>query len=105
VELQGETAIPIGTYKLSMNSQSNRVLKPGDSWNKKYLAGTNGYMPHIQGVPGFEGIRIHIGRNHTWSHGCILVGKVNGNNNGLDDSDHYFWNIVYARLKNEKTQG
>jgi hypothetical protein len=32
-------------------------------------------LPLLLNVSGFTGIRIHGGKNETWSEGCILVGE------------------------------
>lgn len=59
VKIFGETAIPAGVYNVTM-SYSVRFKK---------------YMPEIENVPNFQGIRIHSGNTDKDTHGCILVGK------------------------------
>lgn len=54
----GVTAIPKGTYKLSI-SMSNRFRR---------------FLPEIHNVKGYEGIRIHRGNYAGDSLGCIIVG-------------------------------
>ena len=58
-KVYGKTAIPCGKYKvlLSFSSKLKRIL------------------PILLKVPGFTGIRIHGGKNETWTEGCILVGE------------------------------
>jgi hypothetical protein len=61
-KIYGETAIPKGTYKVSV-TMSNRFKR---------------LLPLLQNVPGFEGIRIHPGNVAADTHGCILVGTTKG---------------------------
>ena len=58
-KIYGKTAIPCGRYKIIVNE--SRKLKRR--------------LPLLLAVPGFEGIRIHGGRNETHTEGCILVGE------------------------------
>lgn len=69
-----QTAIPTGTYKVTLSVQS-----PKYSQRKQYDF-CKGYLPRLIDVPGFEGILIHIGNKPGDSSGCILVGenKVKG---------------------------
>lgn len=58
-KIWGNTAIPYGTYKVSI-TYSNRFKRE---------------LPLLLNVPHFEGIRIHPGNDAVDTHGCILVGK------------------------------
>ena len=73
-KIYGKTAIPIGTYKVSMNIISPKFRNK--SWAKQW----NGKLPRLLNVPGYEGVLIHVGNKPEDSLGCILVGenKVKG---------------------------
>lgn len=73
-KVAGQTAIPYGTYKVTMNVQSPKYSQRASyAWCK-------GFLPRLLDVPHFEGILIHAGNDATHSAGCILVGenKVRG---------------------------
>lgn len=74
IKVYGETAIPKGIYKITLNVQSPKY-KTRDQY--KFC---NGYLPRLLNVLGFDGILIHIGNYPKDSLGCILVGenKVKG---------------------------
>ena len=55
----GKTAIPYGRYEIVL-TYSNRFKK---------------YLPLLVNVPGYEGIRIHVGNYHTDTDGCLLPGE------------------------------
>lgn len=73
-KVYGETAIPTGTYKVTMNVVSPKFQNR--SWAKPY----GGKIPRLIGVPGFDGVLIHPGNTAQDSLGCILPGenKVKG---------------------------
>lgn len=58
-KIYGETAIPYGTYNVKW-TYSNKFKK---------------YMPLIENVPSFAGIRIHAGNSSADTQGCVLVGE------------------------------
>lgn len=59
-KVKGRTAIPRGTYALSL-SFSHRFQK---------------VLPILANVPCFDGIRIHGGNRAEDSQGCLLFGKI-----------------------------
>lgn len=77
IKIKSETAIPYGTYKVTLNVKSPKY----SNFDKyKYVAFTKGYIPRLINVPGFEGILIHAGNQDKDTDGCVLVGenKVKG---------------------------
>lgn len=68
-KVAGQTAIPYGTYKVTMDVQSPKFSKRASyAWCK-------GYLPRLLNVPHFDGIMIHSGNDATHTAGCILVGE------------------------------
>lgn len=58
-KVYGETAIPAGTYRMTVNYSSRFKRR----------------MIYVHGVANFEGIRIHPGLTEAHTHGCLLVSR------------------------------
>lgn len=74
LKVYGETAIPRGTYKITLEVQSPKYK------NRNQYRFCKGYLPRLLNVIGYDGILIHIGNYIKDTYGCILVGenKVKG---------------------------
>lgn len=63
VKIQGETAIPNGRYRVTLE------------YSPKFSPRYGGRrIPTIHDVPGFSGIRMHTGNDAHDSEGCVIVG-------------------------------
>jgi len=72
IKIAGRTAIPTGTYSVTLEIQSPRFSKPK---YKKQYGFCDGYLPRLLNVKGYDGVLIHIGNKHTDTDGCLLVGQ------------------------------
>lgn len=68
-KVYSKTAIPTGTYKVTMDVQSPKFCR--DEFYKDLC---EGYLPRLIGVKGFEGVLIHCGTSAASSAGCLIVG-------------------------------
>lgn len=69
IKVYKQTAIPTGTYRLTMN-----VISPKFSQMEYYRKYCKGYMPRLLDVPGYDGILLHCGVNANSSAGCVICG-------------------------------
>jgi len=60
IKVHAKTAIPTGTYEIAWTF-SERFKR---------------FMPQLLNVPGFAGIRIHVGNTEADTEGCLLFGKT-----------------------------
>jgi hypothetical protein len=99
-KVAGETAIPKGTYGVTMNVTSPKYA--GVTW---YWQFCRGKMPRLLAVPGFDGILIHPGGSNgpLDTRGCILVGR-NTKVGKLTDSKACFQQ-VYKLMKKAADKG
>ena len=90
VKVDGQTAIPAGIYRLTID----------------YSPRFNKQLIHILNVPGFEGVRIHSGNTVDDTEGCLLVGKSWSENKTLYSSREAYLNlalkIAFALERQEK---
>ena len=98
IKIKDQTAIPSGTYTLTMNVYSPSFGKK--DYYKKYC---NGKLPRILNVKGFEGIRIHSGTTSKNSSGCVLVGENKEVGKVLNSRATY--NKLFAKLKAASDKG
>lgn len=82
----GETAIPLGAYKVIINRSTRFGID----------------LPLLLNVPNYEGVRIHPGNTDKDTEGCILVGVTVTEQNTLGNSRIAF-NALMEKLKTAKT--
>jgi hypothetical protein len=68
VKVFGETRIPRGTYQILLRDEGGMTVK----YRKRFPFHKG--MLHLQNVPNFEWIYIHVGNNEKQTAGCILFG-------------------------------
>lgn len=92
------TAIPIGTYEITLN-----VISPKFSKYPFYNSINGGRVPRLLNVKGFNGILIHVmdgSKGAELSEGCIGIGR-NLIKGGLLQGKEYYKKL-YDILKNSK---
>lgn len=67
-KIYGKTAIPLGRYRILWTVSNSFRTK---SWAAPY----GGCVPLIDGVKGFDGVRIHPLNTPEETYGCIGVGR------------------------------
>ena len=71
-KIVGKTAIPYGTYEITMDVKSTKFSDFEQyPWAKEY----DGYLPRLTNVPLFVGVLLHVGNSDVDSSGCLLVGE------------------------------
>ena len=85
-KVNGQTAIPAGTYDVIIDD-SARFGKP---------------MPHILNVPNFTGVRIHAGNTSKDTDGCILLGHTYAGKDFIGNSK-LAYDVFFNKLKEDKT--
>ncbi len=87
VKVAGETAIPAGTYSVTITrSPAFRML-----------------TPRLHGVPGFEGVLLHPGNGPKDTRGCILVGLAKLPSNTKIYQSREAFEQLMARLLDART--
>lgn len=94
IKIKSKTAIPTGTYKITMD-----VISPKFSKSSTYKS-INGKLPRLLNVKGFDGILIHIGNTNEDTDGCILVGQNTQTGKVLNSKTTFF--NLYDKLQTDK---
>lgn len=101
LKIKDRTAIPTGTYSITLN-----VVSPKFSKKSFYMDSCKGRLPRLLNVKGFDGILIHVGdgiKGPDLTSGCILVGK-NTIAGGLTGGRETFRSL-YAKLSEADKKG
>lgn len=98
-KVNGKTAIPKGTYRITMSHKSPKFSKID-----YYKVFCGGYMPRLLNVPGFEGVLIHRGNREEATEGCLLVGD-NTSKGGLSHSKDRWEQLMKDFLLPAKEKG
>jgi len=110
-KIPGSTRIPAGQYEIKLRREGKFFEEYRKHDNKKISELTEKYgILHLQNVPNFEFVLIHIGNTNKDTKGCILVGNNVDNfsveNGGLLSSStagyEYFIKHVLPRFDTEK---
>lgn len=97
-KIHGETAIPEGTYEITLN-----IVSPKFSKYPFYQKVCNGRVPRLLNVPYFEGILLHVAdgpKGDKLVQGCIGVGKNRIKGGLLEGRDTFI--KLYSILKSSK---
>lgn len=97
-KIYGKTAIPCGTYKITMDVVSSKFKDR--SWAKPY----DGKLPRLINVPNYEGVLIHVGNTAEDTSGCLLVGQ-NKEKGKLVNSTQTFMSLMTKHLLPAKIRG
>lgn len=92
VKIANHTAIPYGTYEITMDVRSTKFSDfEKYPWAKEY----DGYLPRLTNVPLFVGVLLHVGNSDVDSSGCLLVGENKVVGKVINST------ITFRRLMNE----
>lgn len=103
LKVKNQTAIPTGTYTVTIN-----VISPRFSKKTFYQEVCKGRVPRLLNVKGFDGILIHVGDGSNGKNltaGCILVGKntiVGGLTGGKEIFKDLYKKLTEANNKGER---
>lgn len=91
-KVRKETRIPEGIYEVKLQENITPLTEKYRnrfSWFDKHL--------HLQDVPGFQYVYIHVGNTDRDTDGCILIGK-SANNNKYEKGKISQSVLLYERL-------
>lgn len=99
-KVKGETCIPYGTYKVTLDVVSSKY---SNFTKYPYVKFCGGKMPRVLNVPGYDGILIHAGNTDKDTEGCILVGQ--NKVVGKVVNSQATWRKLYDTLLDKKKEG
>ena len=76
-KVYGETAIPAGTYKITLRKEGTMYERLKNSMSEYGIGQERGTL-WIRDIPGFEYVLIHPGNTPADTLGCLLVGLDRG---------------------------
>lgn len=99
MKVYGETAIPSGTYTVSMNKPSPKYRQKAQTDTFYKFCCDN--MPRIENVSGYEGVLIHPGVDEHSSAGCLIVGEntIVGKVTNSRTTFKKLWQLLFAAYK------
>lgn len=103
VKIAGETRIPAGKYSVDFIRHETDLTKK----YRKLFPDWFNYHLEIEQVPGFSGVYIHSGGDHTHTKGCLLVSDsltIQSENKFLTNSRNTFRRL-YTYLREEIEKG
>lgn len=100
VKIKKETCIPVGEYEIKLRTEGTHHAE----YSKKFPEFHIG-MLHLQDVPNFQYILIHIGNTIVDTEGCILTGTTPGENKISESTKAYislYKKVATALKKGER---
>lgn len=100
IKVASKTAIPTGTYKLTLDVVSPKFIQKAYYYNF-----CKGKLPRLLGVKGFDGVLIHRGKDQDSSSGCIIVGynKIKGQVVNSQQAFEKLYKTIQAKMVTEIT--
>lgn len=98
VKVRGETAIPTGTYRITLRDFGGKHQKYLAHYGSQFHKG----MLWLRDVPNFQYILIHVGNDDDDTEGCILLGEnAIGNKvrDGFVESSRSAYERVYPIIR------
>lgn len=95
-KIKNETAIPTGTYEVSLKYKSTKFKD--HCWAKPY----KGIVPRIMNVKGYEGVLIHPGNTKDNTSGCVLVGENKEKGKVLNSAFTYHKLMAFLQNSSDK---
>lgn len=104
VKVKHETCIPYGKYEVKFRDDTTKGMTA--KYRSKYPWFT--YHLHLQDVPNFQFIYIHVGNNDGDSSGCILVGDTQSktdNGNVIIGNSRAAFERLYKQISGHLSRG